>query len=159
MGSANLVMGRVAHLVGNLRLMVLGDLVTLSPDCIMTHRSSVTISRLSLPLVMSGVVHRRSDMTTLLGDVVHAFLDVMCGHLDLVLSVTVLRMFRVAAILVVLLMDSVAPGVIVVLLLPVLPVLLVPLLLEEMALYHGEADQGHGEDDGELHSDEESLPT
>merc|ERR1719260_30343 len=97
---------------------------------------------------MTGVVHL--CMFTLLCNLVNTFLSIMCGNFYLVLSVTVLRSFCVAAILILLLMDCVAPGMIVIILPLVLPILLLP---EDMTLSKGEADQGDSQDKGELHSD------
>merc|ERR1712002_1047358 len=51
-------------------------------------------------------------MFTLLCNLVNTFLSIMCGYFYLVLSVTVLGSFCVAAILILLLMDCVAPGMI-----------------------------------------------
>merc|ERR1719347_2503361 len=63
---------------------------------------------------MARVVHL--GMFTLLSNMVNTLLSIMCRHLYLVLSVTLLRGFCVTAILVVLLMDCVTPGMIVIIL-------------------------------------------
>merc|ERR1719347_1505301 len=87
---------------------------------------------------MTRVVHL--CMFTMFCNMVNTFLSIMCGHLNLVLSVTVLRSFSVTAILVVLLMYCVTPGMIVILL--VLSIFLVLLLPEEMTLNQGKTHQG-----------------
>merc|ERR1719153_222985 len=94
---------------------------------------------------MTGVMHL--CMFTLLCNLVNTLLSIMCGQFYLVLSVTVLGSFCVAAILILLLMDCVAPCMIVIIL------LLILLLPEDMTLSKGEADQGDSQDKGELHSD------
>merc|ERR1712243_119623 len=103
---------------------------------------------------MTRVVHL--CMFTMLCNMVNTFLSIMCVHLNLVLSVTVLRSFSVTAILVVLLMYCVTPGMIVVL--RVLSIFLVLLLPEEMTLNQGKTHQGDSQYRGHLHSDEERLP-
>merc|ERR1712243_171013 len=92
---------------------------------------------------MTRVVHL--CMFTMFCNMVNTFLSIMCGHLNLVLSVTVLRSF------------SVTPGMIVILL--VLSIFLVLLLPEEMTLNQGKTHQGDSQYHGHLHSDEERLPT